>query len=216
MTPSIIFLALLLGGILLVPPAGAGIQEAKRVFPENDTEGYLPVDVLSIDPVIKNATPDYQFLILSPEGKENRLHDLDAAFDFLYPGDPQKDARKAGLKQDMQDIWDKYPVVFETTPGGPGYPTYGGSIVTARFAPALQNIRLTGDENEVIRKSSAIMNEAYLQKQPPGSPYASTSSPDSPGISPTRQPVPLSPLLACAAFGCAGCIGVMRKKMWEK
>ncbi|MCK9581075.1 MAG: hypothetical protein M0Q92_11615 [Methanoregula sp.] len=121
-------LTLLAITLVLAPFAGAGIGEPKQAFPENDTEGYLPVDVLSIDPAIKDATPDFHFLIMSPEGKETRLMDVSLAIDFLYPGDPGNDALKAELNAKMQDIWDTYPVVFETSPGGRGIPRMAGPL----------------------------------------------------------------------------------------
>ncbi len=186
-----VLLALLLVAMVVIPVAGAGTEETKRVFPENDTAGYLPVDVISIDPSIKDSTPYYHFLIMSSEGKENQLNDLDLAIDFLYTGDPQKEALKAELREKMQDLWDKYPVVLKTKPGGPGYPTYGGSIVTVKFASPLQNIRLTAEENDVIQKSSTIMNEAYTRKNHPDSAYAPNGSLDSPGVKPTA-PLPAS------------------------
>ena len=196
-------LALLLVAMVILPVAGSGTQEAKRVFPENDTAGYLPVDVISIDPSIKDSTPYYQFLILSSEGKENQLKDLDLAIDFLYPGDPQKDVLKAGLKGRMQDIWDTYPVVLEITQGGNDYPTYGGSIVTVKFASPLQNIRLTAEENDVIRKSSSIINEAYSRKKQIESPYLPNSSPDSPGVRPTApQSASIPAVLTIIALCC--------------
>src|SRR4030043_914450 len=108
--------ALLLITMVMIPVAGAGAEEAKRVFSENDTAGYLPVEILSIDPSIKDSTPYYTLLILSPEGKETRLNDVNLSIDFLYPGGPQKDVLKAGLGRGMEKIWNKYPVVFETKP----------------------------------------------------------------------------------------------------
>ncbi|MCK9591637.1 MAG: hypothetical protein M0Q91_06485 [Methanoregula sp.] len=196
-------LALFLIAIVIIPIAGAGTEETKRVFPENDTAGYLPVDVISIDPSIKDSTPYYQFLIMSSEGKENQLNDLDLAIDFLYPGDPQKDVLKAELRGKMKDIWDEYPVVFETKPGVPGYPTYGGAIVTVKFASPLQNIRLTAEENDVIKKSSSITNEAYTRKKQNESPYAPNSSPDSPGVRPTApQPASIPALITIYALCC--------------
>ena len=194
---------LLLVVMVMIPVAGAGTEEAKRVFPENDTAGYLPVDVISIDPSIKDSTPYYQFLIMSSEGKQNQLNDLDLAIDFLYPGDPKKDVLKAELRGKMQDIWDKYPVVLEIKPGGNDYPTYGGSIVTMKFASPQQNIRLTAEENDVIKKSSSIMNEAYIRKKQNESPYAPNGSPDSPGVRPTApQPASIPAVLVIVALCC--------------
>ena len=196
---------LLLIAMVIIPAVSAGTNEVKRVFPENDTAGYLPVDVISIDPSIKEASPFYLFLILSPEGKETQLNDVERSIDFLYPGDPQKDVLKAELRGDMKDIWDKYPVVFETKPGGTGYPTYGGSIVTVKFASPLQNIRLTEEENEVIRKSASIMNEAYTREKQQGSLDAPNVSLDSQGVGPTAtQPAIIPVELPVYALCCCG------------
>ena len=181
----------------------AGTEEAKQVFPENDTAGYLPVDVISIDPLIKESSPWYQFLILSPEGKENQMNDVGLAIDFLSPGDPQRDVLKAELRGKMKDIWDKYPVVFETKPGGPGYPTYGGSIITVRFASPLKDIRLTDEENDVIKKSASLMNEAYTRKnqqESPGTPHGSLDAPEADQT--VSQPAAIPPNLPVFALCC--------------
>jgi hypothetical protein len=181
----------------------AGPEEAKQVFPENDTAGFLPVDVLTIDPSIKESSPWFDFLILSAEGKENQLSDVGLAIDFLYPNDPQGAVLKAGLQGKMKEIWDKYPVVFDTKPGGPGYPTYGGSIVTVRFASPLQGIRLTDEENDVIKKSALLMNEAYTRKNLNESP-GTNDSPDSPGVRPASpQPVSIPAAIAIYALCCS-------------
>jgi len=210
-------LLLLLIIITSIMAVRAGTEEVKQVFPENDTTGYVPVDVISIDPSIKESSPWYQFLILSPEGKENQLNDVGLAIDFLSPVDPKRDVLKAELRGKMKDIWDKYPVVFETKPGGPGYPTYGGSIVTVRFASPLQDIRLTDEENDVIKKSASLMNEAYSRKNLPESPGAPNGSTDSPGIQPTSPPpVSLPAVIAIYALCCCSAgYAVIRMKRNE-
>ncbi|MFA6331390.1 MAG: hypothetical protein WCX22_00420 [Methanoregula sp.] len=141
----------------------AGTMDAQRVFPENDTAGYVPVDIIIIDPAIKAATPDYNLLVLDAEGKANYLRDLNADFDHLYAGDPEKETRYAALAAKLNAIWDKYPVVSETKPGSAGYPTYGGSGITLRFSPSVTSTNLTDDENAAIRDSAAIMKEAFLK-----------------------------------------------------
>jgi len=199
--------------MLMIQTASAGAEEAKRVFSENDTAGYLPVEILSIDPSIKDSTPDYTFLILNPEGKETRLNDVNLSIDFLYPGDPQNEVLKAGLGREMKEIWDKYPVVFETKPGGPGYPTYGGSIVTVKFVSPLQNIRLTAEENDVIKKSASIMNEAYTRKKQQESSYSPYGSLDSQGVRPTApQPVSIPAVIAIYALCCSAGYAIIRMK----
>jgi hypothetical protein len=94
-------LLLLLIIITSIMAVRAGTEEAKQVFPENDTAGYLPVDVISIDPSIKESSPWYQFLILSPEGKENQLNDVGLAIDFLCRGDPPK--RRSESRTEKED-----------------------------------------------------------------------------------------------------------------
>jgi hypothetical protein len=191
---SILF-ALLLIAMVMIPVAGAGAEEAKRVFPENDTAGYLPVDVISIDPAIKAATPYDMFLILSADGKKTYLENIDTDIDILFATDPKKEEKKAGLVARLNAIWEKYPVVSETRPGGAGYPTYGGSEITIRFAPSVTSTRLTDDENAAIRESEAIMNEVYVKSHP-------------------TQPAPLPIIFTLAAFGIAGVISRLQKKGW--
>jgi len=146
-----------------VAHAAADTGEMQRAFPENDTAGYVPVDIIVIDPAIKAATPDYNFLVLDADGKKNYLTDLGADIDILSANDPQKEIKKAGLVGKLNAIWDKYPVVSETKPGGTGYPTFGGSEITIRFAPSVTSTNLTDDENAAIRESAAIMKEAFLK-----------------------------------------------------
>jgi hypothetical protein len=211
-----VIFALFLIALVPVIASGAGPEEAVRVYPENDTAGYLPVDVLLIDPSIKDSTPEYTFLIMSPEGKETRLNDVNLSIDYLYPGDPHNEVLKAGLGREMEEIWDKYPVVFETKPGGPGYPTYGGSIVTVRFASPVQGIRLTEVENSVIKKGASIMNEAYARKNQQMSPEPSDALADSDRVRPTAPQSAAIPFtLVIVAMGIIGAIAICQKRRSE-
>lgn len=214
---DIIIGAVLLAAIVLVPLVSAGPGEAEQVIQKNDTAGHLLVDVIAIDPSVKNATPYYQFLMMSAEGKENQLNDLDTGIDFLYPHDPQKDVLKTELREKMKEIWDKYPVIFEITPGGPDYPAYGGSIFTVKFASSFQNITLTEEENNVIRKSAYILNESDSRKKHLYDPLAASVLSESPRSAPAgHQPVPLSPLTACAAMACAGMVCIIQKRVRQQ
>lgn len=183
---------LILTALVFVPAAGAGVEEAKQVFPENDTEGFVPVDIIVIDPAIKAATLDHVFLVLDADGKKSYLENFDADIDILYAADPQKEEKKAGLKARLNAIWDKYPVVSETKPGVAGYPTYGGSVITIRFAPSVTSTRLTDDENAAIRESAAIMKKVYLKSHP-------------------TQPAPLPLTFTLAGFGIIGAVFVIQK-----
>ena len=160
------FAALIVIGLTVVPAAAAEAGEMHQAFPENDTAGYVPVDIIMIDPAIEAATPDYHFLVLDAEGKANYLRDLSADFDLLYAFDSQKETKYAALAAKLKAIWDKYPVVSETKSGSAGYPTYGGSEITIRFAPSVKETKLTDEENAAIRESAAIMSEAYRISHP--------------------------------------------------
>ena len=180
--------------VLVIPAAGAGDSGMERACPENDTAGYVPVDMIVIDPGIKASSPHYDFLVLDAEGKKNYLNDLYAGIDLLYPSDPKKEERKAGLVARLNAIWDKYPVVSETRPGGTGYPAYGGSETTLRFAPSVTSTRLTDEENAAIRESAAIMKEAFERTHP---------------TQPARLPLPFSLMALCFA----GALAVWHKNL---
>ncbi|KUG14845.1 hypothetical protein ASZ90_015500 [hydrocarbon metagenome] len=155
------------------------------VYPENDTAGYVPVDIIVIDPLIKASSPHYEFLLLDAEGKKNYLNALSTDIDLLYSTDPKKEERKVGLVAQLKAIWEKYPVVSETRSGGSGYPAYGGTETTLRFGPSVTSTRLTNDENAAIREGAAIMNEVYIKSHP-------------------TQPASLPAALVILALGCIG------------
>jgi hypothetical protein len=204
-----VFLLLIAIAMVLFPLAAAGIEELKEAFPDNDTEGYQPVDIVSIDPAIKAATPHYMFLLLDSEGKQTRISDVNRAIDYLYPGEPGNDAQKAEIAVKMQAIWDTYPVVSETAPGGQGYPTYGGSIITMKFAPHLQDVRLTDEENAAIQKSASLMNEAYTKERSAGSAGLQQGALAS-------QPAGKSAGFPYAALACTGAVAILVSRAGKK
>ncbi len=187
--PGILFVI----AVLMIASASAESEVVRQAFPKNDTEGYVPVDIIVIDPLIKAASPHYDFLVLDADGKKTYLENIDADINILYAADPEKEVKKAGLKARLNAIWDKYPVVSETRPGSTGYPTYGGSEITIRFAPSVTSTQLTDDENSAIREGAAIMNEVYVKSHP-------------------TEPAPIPILFTLAAFGIAGAILRLQKK----
>lgn len=201
-----------IASLLLVAAGHAGTGEPVQAFPGNDTVGYSPVDIIVIDPAIKDATPDYFFLLLDDEGKETRLRDVAADIDILYPDENVREEMKARILPNLSRIWEKYPVVSVKTPGDPGYPTYGGSYVTMKFSPKLTGtIRLTPEENIAIEESAAIMNEAYARQKATINPAVSAS----PGVAAaqptdTRQ-APVSGLAVILATGIAGAAACLWK-----
>jgi hypothetical protein len=143
--------------------------------------GLLLLVVVLVIPAAGAGTGGMERAYPDAEGKENYLNDLSADIDLIYPTDPKKEERKAGLVARLNAIWEKYPVVSETRPGGSGYPAYGGSETTLRFAPSVTSTRLTDEENAAIRESAAIMKEAFERTHP-------------------TQPAPLPPVLVVVAL----------------
>jgi hypothetical protein len=133
--------------------------------PKTDTEGYVAVDVINIDSSIKNATSYYYLLVLSDEGKQNYLNDLDAINIVAESKAEISKEGKSALKNDLKAIWDKYPVISETVKGNSGYPSYGGTITTMKFSPSVKSARLSDDENKFLEKIQSLMKKSYDQRQ---------------------------------------------------
>ena len=200
------FLILFAVTIALVPVTTEGTEEPLAAFPENDTGGYQPVDIIAIDPAVKAATPHHMFLLLDNEGKKTRISDVSRAIDLLYPNETENEARKMEFTEKMLRIWDTYPVVSEFSRGESGFPTYGGFVVTLRFAPNLQNVRLTEEENAVIRESEALLKEAYLRQQQSGSLGLQQEDLES-------RPGTQSSGFGYVVLACAGTIAILLKSL---
>jgi hypothetical protein len=150
-----LFLTILVGAMVLAPCVSAQNQIStdlsKQVDPATDIEGYVPVDVINIDPVIKNATPYFGMLVLSEEGKKNFVASLDAT------GNASKQDLSA-LQKGLLAIWGKYPVTLKTVIGDTGYPSYGGTITTISFKTDARNVMLTDEENDLLKNiQSAVI-----------------------------------------------------------
>ena len=81
---NLLLLALLVAAMVMVPCVSAvdEQQEQEKMIqadPKTDLAGYVPVDVIIIDPLVKAATPDYYLLVLSDEGKKHLLDSIDTA-----------------------------------------------------------------------------------------------------------------------------------------
>ena len=162
---GVMLLALLLAAMAMVPmvnameKSGTSIQMV-QVDPKTDTNGFAAVDVINIDPAVKNATPYYQLLILNAEGKQNLVNNIDSASSVVFTA-----GAKTSTKANLATLWKKYPVIYDTKKGEAGYPSYGGTITTIRFAPGITGPRLTDQENLVLNSTQTMLNEAYTQKQ---------------------------------------------------
>jgi len=166
---GVVLLALLLVGMAMVPMVSAAEQTTPdkmiEVNPKTDTQGFVAIDVISIDPAIKAATPDYGMLVMSAEGKQNFLKSLDAmsvnsGSNALITSD-----NSAKIRNNLSSLWKKYPVIYETRKGDAGYPSYGGTITTIKFAPQMQNTRLTDEENKFLKQTESVMNNTSGQVQ---------------------------------------------------
>jgi hypothetical protein len=166
---GVVLLALLLAGIAMVPMVSAMEQSVQNkmteVDPKTDIQGFVSVDVINIDPAIKAATPYYGLLVMSDEGKQNFLKSLDAMSVTSGSNALITSDNKAEIRNNLSALWKKYPVISETRKGDAGYPSYGGTITTIKFAPQVRNIQLTDQENKFLEKTESLMNTASGQKQ---------------------------------------------------
>ncbi|MGB7787990.1 hypothetical protein [Methanoregula sp.] len=135
-----------------------------RVDPKTDTQGFVAVDVINIDHSIKDATPYYYLLVLSKEGKQNYLRDLDTVSSVEDVTTQNSTAYKAELTRELKALWDKYPVISETSNGDLGYPSYGGTITTMKFSPLVKGARLSDEENKLLETIQSLMKKSYEQK----------------------------------------------------
>jgi hypothetical protein len=184
--------------IMIIPFSHAAIPDGVRAFPENDTTGYVPVDVISIDPAIKNATSSYDILILSDEGKQNLLGSVDA---LLYDTDGMNitENEKTLLKSALGDIWEKYPVERITLPGSSGYPYYGGSEIKIQFRNGNPGTKLNETENQVLDRIQSLISYDYQRSHNLTTPGIRGNSDV---LTPTRPaPVPVTVILVSLFFG---------------
>ncbi|MDI6718701.1 MAG: hypothetical protein QMD46_03720 [Methanomicrobiales archaeon] len=138
-----------------------------QIDPGNDVEGYLPVNVISFDPSIKNATPHWIILTINDDRKNEIVNSLDTLIaDLNGANSATKDLLT--LKDNLQEIWKKYPVTSQTQEGGPGYPTYGGTITQIGFTSTVQSTSLTEQENKTLEMVQLLLNEAYYRENPEG------------------------------------------------
>jgi len=165
-----VLLALLLAAMVMVPIVSAAEKQKNpdgmiQVDPKTDTEGYVAVDVINIDSPIKDATPYYYLLVLSDEGKQNYLKDLDALSVIAGSKAQITTDDKTALKKDLDALWKKYSVISETSKGDLGYPSYGGTITTMKFSPSVKSTRLSDEENELLEKIQSLLKKSYDQNQ---------------------------------------------------
>ncbi|MFA5269600.1 MAG: hypothetical protein WC379_16670 [Methanoregula sp.] len=166
---SVVLLALLLAAMAMVPIVSATEQTTSgkmvEVNPETDTQGFVAVDVINIDPAIKTATPYFGILVLSDEGKKNFLESLDAISITSGSNTLITSDNKTEIGDKLYALWKKYPVISETKKGDAGYPSYGGTITTITFAPQVRDARLTEEENEFLMQTESVINSASGQVQ---------------------------------------------------
>ncbi|HEX2956133.1 MAG TPA: hypothetical protein VHO70_04860 [Chitinispirillaceae bacterium] len=124
-------------------------QSATNVEPVlSPTEAGIPlhpdVHFIVVDPAIKYATPYWLFLVTDDEGKATWLKDIDNC----NVSDPEKER----LKEDMHNLWEKYPVKFTTD----------GNTTTISFATS--NGTLSREDNLAIKRifeARAICVDSY-------------------------------------------------------
>ncbi|MDD5142378.1 hypothetical protein [Methanoregula sp.] len=155
---NILLLALLVAAMVMIPCVSAveEQQEQEKMIqadPKTDLAGYVPVDILSIDPSVKAATPYYYLLVLSDEGKKHLLDSIDAAEIIGDSGITATPDEKVSFKKSLKTLWMNYPVVSKTVKGSLGYPSYGGTVTTLTFSPSLKKeVHLSDAENSLLAK----------------------------------------------------------------
>ena len=103
-----------------------------------DDTGLVPVNLLVIDPEIKNVTYLYPFLVIRDSDKENVLKTLGMS----SGSEEEKNTAKESLKR----LWTDYPVVFETVSNETTYVKFDKSR-----------------SNSKVAKGSIVMSEADNQ-----------------------------------------------------
>jgi hypothetical protein len=131
-----------------------------QIDPANDIEGYLPVNIIDIDPSIKSATPYYYFLTLNEEGRQNCLKSLDTKIISIENENTHLSEDILALKEGLMEIWSAYPVVSETKKGDDGYPTYGGTITSLKFSSGFNSNMLSMEENAVLEKIQSFQKDS--------------------------------------------------------
>jgi hypothetical protein len=148
---------------ILCAPVAASILSPSPVYqtpPGTDNgnyDGFFPVDLLDIDPAVEYSTPQYSMLLLSldPTGQSILLNEINAFTSV-------DSATKLSMSQAVKAIWQKYPLVTETRPGGRGSPTYGGNYIHISFDPKLgENVHLTTTENSILQQIEAARNNEW-------------------------------------------------------
>lgn len=129
---------LLLSSLFVLPAAAA---ETPRPA-ESPVEA--PVDRIEIDDAVKQATPYYVMLVGTDDERENLLGYIDRS--------PRSAEEKEAMKESLQAIWRKYPVVHETE----------GAVTRIAFAPAAgASPVLTDEENARLAGIARAMAEVY-------------------------------------------------------
>ncbi|MDN7023744.1 hypothetical protein FGU65_02340 [Methanoculleus sp. FWC-SCC1] len=147
---------LLLAGMVVLPAAAA--DTPRPITLTEPAPGELPVDLIEIDDAVKQASPYWVMLVGAAEEQENLLASVDRS---LRP-----DAEKAAMKEELREIWRKYPVLHETVATEDG-----GSVTRISFDPAAgPDMCLTGRENARLAEISRAMAEAYTTPAPTGTP----------------------------------------------
>jgi hypothetical protein len=97
--------------IALIPAVNAGPENINNIsglteLPEMDLTGlHRDIPLIEIDPEIMNATLDWIVLVHDEDGKKSLLDDVNRSSVSV--------AEKTDMKNDLEAIWDNYPVKSE-------------------------------------------------------------------------------------------------------
>jgi len=160
---GVILLALLLAAMAMVPMVSAdkntkasnspvSIYDSIEIQdPENDAIGFLPVNRISIDESIKNATPYYVMLTGNDEERQKLFRFIDDSSAALAD-------EKESLKSSLSELWQKYPVAFKKEQTNDGSITYISFDQNVRATVAGRT--LSDEENKTLGAVNKIVADS--------------------------------------------------------
>ncbi|MCK8518448.1 phospholipase C/P1 nuclease family protein [Methanoculleus sp. 7T] len=145
--PIAVIIIVIVVGAIIAPVSATELTETVEILdPESDIVGFQTEDLISIDGSIKNATPYYVMLVGTEDQKQSLCELIDES--------SAKEKEKQLMKEYLQEIWEKYPVVFSKEE------TAYGTITYISFANSMENISLTEDENHSLGEIDATLADA--------------------------------------------------------
>lgn len=137
-------IALVLSCIAVGPAMAADFGDPDTL--QDPYADLLPVDLISVDDSVKQATPYWCLLTAKDESKLKYLDTIDR-----YPKISEAD--KESIKSALKVMWEKYPMKYSKVPNDHGSVTYIG------FADEASDFEITDEEQELLKLVEYILAE---------------------------------------------------------